>query len=333
MNKKIIFILILALIPGTTFACDLCSIYSSLESQKPKEGALGIGLIEQFTEYGKIQTDGKKIENDEHQRLSSSITQLLMTYGISKSFSLQASLPYINRRYTRLNGEMLEKGTEAGIGDITILGRMNALTHENGDFIFNLQLLGGVKLPTGNTDLLKENVDPMPMDETDHDHSVLKIHEGHDAHDLSSVHNHDLALGSGSIDFPLGINLLLEKGRAFLKGGAVYSARTKGDHSYRYADDLTWDIGPGYYMHLDHESSLAARLAVSGEHKGNDKGAEDEIHGDTSLTSLFIGPEVMASIDERLSADFGVDFPLQIDNSGTQSVASYRIRCGATYRF
>lgn len=328
---------------SAAYACDLCAIYTTVESQKPKEGSMRIGISEQFTEYGKVQQDGEKINNEMHQRLVSSITQLNISYDVSNSFGLHLTLPYINRRFSRIvGGETLERGTEAGIGDLTLLSRFNVLQHDDNDFIANIQLIAGVKLPTGDSDLLKEeshsdevnddHEEEMPSGEESHDH-MHDVHEGHEHESVASaIHNHDLALGSGSVDFPLGVNFLVEKGRIFAKGAVTYTARTEGDHDYRYADDLMWDFGPGYFVHLDHDSSAAVRVVLSGEHKANDKG-NGEIHGDTSLTSLFIGPEIIASLDDSLSADVRLELPVDIDNSGTQAVANYRLRAGVVYRF
>lgn len=327
----------------TAYACDLCAIYTSIDAQKPKEGSVRLGISEQFTEYGKVQKDGEKVNNEMHQRLVSSITQLNISYDVSNAFGLHFTLPYINRRFSRIiDGDSFEKGTEAGIGDIIILSRYNALQHEDSDFIATLQLVAGVKLPTGDTDLLKEeshtdeimdHEEEMPIIDEDLDDHMHDVHEGHDHESIASaIHNHDLSLGSGSVDFPLGFNFLVEKGRIFTKGAVMYTIRTEGDHDYRYADDLMWDFGPGYLVHLDHDSSVAARVVLSGEHKANDKGKR-EIHGDTSLTSLFVGPEMIVRVSDTLSADLGIDFPVNIDNSGTQAVANYRLRAGVVYRF
>lgn len=326
------------LIPSASYACDLCAIYTSIDSQKTKEGAFRLGLAQQFTEYGKIQNEGKKVNNESHQRMNSSITQILASYDVSNEFGLQLNLPYINRSYKRVtDGTNTESGTEAGLGDLSIIGRYNAINYSEGELIAIGQVILGVKLPTGDSDLLKheshnDTHDPIIDEEEDH-HGMIDAHEGHHHEQIeNAVHDHDLALGSGSIDFPIGVNFLLEKGRAFLRGGATYTARTEGDHDYRFADDLMWDFGPGYFVHLDHESFVAARVLLSGEHKGNDKGS-DGIHGDTSISTLFLGPQIKARVSESLFIDINWDLPLEIDNSGTQAVASYRLRGGLVYRF
>ena len=331
------------------YACDLCSIYNSVESQKPVDGSLRLGVVEQFTEYGKLQENGHKVDNEMHQRLNSSITQVVGAYDFSNAFGLQISLPYINRGFSRVEGGAVQKGTEAGIGDMTILGRYVPYQYRDGDALINVQLLGGVKLPTGDSDRLKEELseahhhgDEASMQGDDHDSTEMESikgnprHEGHDHEEesvASAVHGHDLALGSGSFDYPVGVSVLAEKGRVFAKGGVIYTIRTAGDHQYQYADDLMWDFGPGYYLHLDHESDVAVRAVLSGENKSKDSGKDKEIQGDTGITSMFIGPEINFVANSSLSGDIGLDLPIDINNSEFQAVASYRLRAGLTYRF
>lgn len=322
------------------YGCDLCAIYNSVESQKPVAGALRLGISEQFTEYGKLQEDGHKVDNAIHQRLTSSITQIVGAYDFTNNFGVQASLPYINRRFARAEGEVLEKGTEAGIGDTTIVARYSPYQYRDDDTLFNVQLLGGVKLPTGDSDRLKEELseDHHHGDDAgaeEHMHMEAR-HEGHDHGDemeASAVHGHDLALGSGSFDYPVGVTVLAEKGRAFAKGSAIYTIRTAGDHQYQHADDFMWDFGPGYYLHLDHGSNVAARVVLSGENKSKDSGKDGEIQSDTGITSMFIGPEISFGLGQSVSGDIALDIPVDINNSGLQAVASYRMRAGVTYRF
>lgn len=339
-------LLFLLLVGGdVASACDLCSVYCSVESHKPVAKRFQIGFAEQFTEYGTIKTEGHTIENEMHQRMNSSISQLFGVYDFSDRVGLQLTLPYISRRFARVEGEGLERGTEAGIGDMSIIARILAVQMRDEDLLFNLHLTGGVKLPTGNTDRLREELeehhatsddDLVLEDSHDHtEHSVVR-HGDEDHGDMmmeSVVHGHDLALGSGSVDLPLGFSILVEKGSAFLKGGLSYTVRTRGDHEYEYADDLMWNVGPAYYMRREQASSVALRVALSGEHKGKDTGRGGVRQDDTGTSSVFIGPELIVSMKETLSLEAGLDLPLDINNTGTQAVADYRLRAGISYVF
>ena len=90
--------------------------------------------------------------------------------------------------------------------------------------------------------------------------------------------------------------------------------------------------GPGVYLILSHQWTLALQGVVSGENKGTDtfqgKSAED-----TGITSVYLGPQVNVSWGGKLSGQIGLDIPVSLDNTALQTVPDYRIRAGLTWRF
>ena len=338
-RSAILAIILSGAVAPLAYSCDLCSIYNSLESQKGTAGALQLGVAEQFTSYSRIQNNGTFVDNDEHQRLSSSITQLFAGYNISNSVSAQISLPYINRRFARVEGESIDRGTEAGIGDLPIIVRYTPYNYRESDSAFTIQLLAGIKLPTGSSDRLKEeqqeNHHGQVDVQTDDGHMEVEAiprHEDHDHEASSVIHGHDLALGSGSVDFPVGARFFAESGRLFGAADFQYTIRNKGDYDYRYANDLLWNVGPAYYIVLHHDTTVALRANLNGEYKGKDFGNGEQQNG-TSINTMFLGPQVLIAAGGCLHGEFGVDFPVHQENSGLQAVASYRFRAGLTYRF
>src|SRR5262249_46848810 len=149
----------------------------------------------------------------------------------------------------------IDHGTESGIGDISLLGHFQPYRKETKRFTFSWTVLGGIKLPTGDTDRLKEEL---------HEEEVPGAPE-------SGIHGHDLTLGSGSIDGIVGTGIYLRSQRLFFTASMQYAIRTEGDFDYHFADDLTWMGGPGYFLALSEEWTLALALNVSGEHKEKDK--------------------------------------------------------------
>lgn len=314
---------------SSSWACDTCSLYHSLEQRVPKAETLHLSVSEQFTEYGKLQQGGSYVENTAHQRLSSSQTILAASYDLTDRFSLESSMPYINRRYTRLEGHDIERGTEAGIGDMTMLALYVPYRWMEQDSSFVAQIFGGLKIPTGKAGALaQESEEEAVVDEhADELHSLR-----HGAASESAVHGHDLALGSGSYDFPVGAALFYRQGRFFAEANTEYTIRTEGSYNYRYANDLLWRVGPAYYVYLNHDVSVAAKLNLSGQYKPKDT-ANGEKENDTSLNAVFWGPELNASIGDHFGTFLSYDLPWQIENSGFQAVASYRLRAGIRYRF
>jgi hypothetical protein len=313
-------ILICALLLSTASAraCDLCAIYNSVESQKLEEGSARVGLAEQFTYFGTIRNDGNFQANIHHQHLASSITQLYGQYDFSSRFGAQLTLPYINRRYTRFEDGAVERGTVAGLGDMSVLGKAIVYQHSGQESNAFWALSAGLKLPTGNSDRLGEEssespVPPPPGDE-------------------SAFHGHDLALGSGSVDVPVGSTFFAQYGRAFVTAEAQYVFRSEGTHDYTFADDFTWLLAPGYYVLLADGCSVMLRLDLSGERKGKDRRA-GEVEDDTRMRAWYLGPSLVGMWGSSLSGELALDLPIEIDNSGVQGVPDYKLRAAIVIRY
>jgi hypothetical protein len=147
----------------------------------------------------------------------------------------------------------------------------------------------------------------------------------------SGIHGHDLALGSGSVDGIVGASLFWSWRRAFLRASGQYAVRREGRFDYRYANDLIWSCGPGAYLALRHDRTLALHAAFSGETKGKDTLAGTRLD-DTAITSLYLGPGV--SIAWRgLAAELAAELPLRQNNTSLQIVPSFRLRGGLVWHF
>jgi hypothetical protein len=53
---------------------------------------------------------------------------------------------------------------------------------------------------------------------------------------------------------------------------------------------------------------------------------------DTGITSVFLGPRVVASYG-RWSGEVTAEFPVSIDNTALQVVPDYRLRGGISFHF
>jgi hypothetical protein len=148
----------------------------------------------------------------------------------------------------------------------------------------------------------------------------------------SGIHGHDLTLGSGSWDGIVGTSVFLRHHRFFFTGAVQYVIRSEGDYDYRFANDLIWNGGPGIYLALHERYTAALQLNCSGEHKRKDRfrGADAE---DTGITAVYLGPEVRVTWRDRMSAEVGADFPVNIDNTALQIVPDYRLRASISVRF
>jgi len=315
-----ILMLIVALFAITaqqSLACDLCAIYRSKEAKSSGPG-LNIGVFEQFTHFGTMRQDGHKTDNPAGQRLDSFITQFILGYQVNDSFGLQLNLPYIYRSFKRPDDSGgIDQGHVAGLGDMTLIADYRPFKYLTKDVILAFDLLGGVKFPTGSSDRIAEE-----LTETTPAPGVAE----------SGIHGHDLALGSGSYDAIVGGSFFARWRKLYTTAGLQYAIRSKGDFSYRYANDLAWFIKPGGYLWLNDNGTLGLNLALSGENKGKDRLA-GEVMEDTGMTSVFLGPELAYTWKENLSAEFGTEFPIVSRNTALQLVPDYRLRAALTWRF
>ena len=347
--KKIALLLML-LLAGAVFspatdahACDLCAIYSAQNIKDFSAGHVTAGVTEQLSSFNSVRLNGEWVPNTGHQSLSSSTTQLYGRYDFTDRVGAQLNLPFVSRDFKRIEDGELKKGSESGIGDMSILAIYSPLRISEDDFFARVSIRGGVKLPTGDSDRLREETEEGDEQgeahgdehETERSPTQILAHSGShgDSEAIpSAIHGHDLALGSGSLDYIVGVSGFVEKGAYFALADLQYAFRTEGDFDYRYQNDLLWSLGAGRYLLTEHEGSLSLKANLSGEYKGMDI-FDGNKADDTGINSIFLGPELDFTIGERVSGLAAVDLPLLLDNTAFQAVPDYRLRFGITYRF
>jgi hypothetical protein len=318
--KKFIYAVLAAASAQPVLACDLCSVYAANEARGEIGKGVFAGVAEQFTRFGTLQEDGLKVPNDANQSLDSSVTQILFGYNFNEHVGVQFNAPIIHRSFQRADGFDIDRGTESGIGDVSLVGHAQLIRHESKNQTFAWNVLGGVKFPAGSTRRLQEEV------------AELTAPPPPPGAPESGIHGHDLALGSGSYDGIIGTSVFARYKRVFLGASAQYTIRSKGDFDYQFANDLTWSGGPGALLVLNERFTLSLQANVSGETKDKDdfQGAKAD---DTGITSIYLGPEILLTWRGKLSAEFGVDVPVRIDNTALQIVPDWRVRGALTWHF
>ena len=298
-------------------ACDLCTVYNAVSASGVQGKGLSVGIAEQFTHFGTLKDEGQATANNLGQFLDSSITQIFSGYDFNPRFGLQLTVPVIVRSFRRANTGVAETGSESGVGDMTLHGRFSPYQKYTEHFSFHWGVLGGLKIPTGSTHRLDE-----------------ELAEGDEDPELpgSGIHGHDLTFGSGSWDGVVGTGVYTRWHRLLGTAELQYSLRSTGAIDYRFANDLHWNVGVGAYPLLRHTYTLAVQAKVSGEHKGLDTLAGVQAE-DTGITTVMMGPEFLFTWKYFLSVGLGADIPVMIHNTSLQSVPDYRIRTSIMWRF
>jgi len=285
------------------FGCDLCAIYSAQEAQGGGRGFFA-GVAEQFTDFDTFKSDGHSAPNPDGEYIDSLSSQLFAGYNFNQRLGVQFNLPLIWREY----GQVAAHGSEFGPGDASLTGNLQLYQKSLEDFRFTWTALGGIKFPTGDSSWLGR------------------------PDFAAGIGGHDLALGSGSFDGLLGTGFSTRWKRLFVNGQMQYAIRTEGAFQHQYANDWTWAGGPGVYLALRDDYTIALQGTVSGESKGKDTfgGVPDN---DSAETIVYVGPEISFTWSENFSAHIGADVPVSYGNSGDQIMPSYRIHAAVTWRF
>lgn len=305
------------LLASRALACDMCTVYSCPPAPVAAPLDLELGFAGQYTRFGSLRLDGARVPNEAGQRLHSSVAQFLAGYRVSDRFSLQVDVPYIYRSFRRPREETLDHGAVSGPGDLVIFGLLRPYRFADRDRAFAWDVLGGVKVPTGDSERLQEELTETPPA---------------GARQPSAIHGHDLALGSGSYDGVAGTELTARWRRLVGSASLHGFLRTEGDLEYRYANELDWTVKPGVYLWLTEPNALSLKCVVHGETKGRDtfRGERAE---DTGMRAVFVGPELNFTRDGAWNATLALEFPVELDNTALQAVPDQLARAALSWRF
>jgi len=329
--RVLLFGLILWLARGAS-GCDLCAIYNADTATGQSGSGFSLNVAEQYIPYRTVQRNGHELPPSslDQMYLDQSMTHIVPTWSFSRRFSASVSLPVIYQRYREMHllaaAPFVEttSGEQTGIGDLSLIGRCMVFHGSKGQAAATVNLLAGVKFPTGNPYWLKKEV------ELTRELDAL-YGPGHD-HAISGIHFSDLAFGSGSYDGVFGLTVNTRWSRLFCNGQFQYYLRTPGESGYEYGDEWMISGGPGAFLFLHESFTLSLQCLVSYDQMDSDTlvGRENPNSG---MTAIYLGPQVNLTFGERLSVNGGVDLPVSIENNGLQNVPDYRVHAGISFRF
>lgn len=299
-------------------ACDLHSLRtaSAIEDDSP---GFRLGLAEQWTHYGTLQDGDDEIGNPDDQFLNSSITQVVAGYRFAERLAAEVRLPLIRRHFQRPKHHAgVETDSETGFGDLAVLADWTAFRRDTDASTFRVDVAGGLELPSGNPDRLGEE-------------GGAHHHADADPETESGIHGHDLALGSGSVDGLVGLELFWARERVFFLAGLSYAIRGEGAFDYRYANDLQWAGGPGVLVWRGTNGQAAVQALLAGETKGQDE-QDGRTLTDTAATTLFAGPGLHVGW-KQFEGEVSVEIPVITHRTAVQIAPDVRVRGGLRWRF
>jgi hypothetical protein len=338
MNVILRSILALSALAGPGLACELCAIYNSSNALEKSGRGFLFTVAEQFISSHTTQLNGEEVRFTRPDYLDSSITHLVPGYNFSQLFGVSLNTPIVYRSFQRTDLRysltappvlFTEKGTEFGLGDLALIGRMTLFRKTQMKQGWVVNLLAGIKFPTGNTDRLKDEVEQARIFD-----SFVPPGTQHDplGHSISGVHQSDISPGSGSFDGILGMTVNARWEKWIFNTQVQYYLRTEGESSFQYGDELMVSGGPGRYLLLRDELTLSLQVNAAYETEARDHllGRESD---QTGQSVWYLGPQLNLTWGRHSSANLGVDVPLLISNNGLQIVPDYRVHAGLTWQF
>jgi hypothetical protein len=297
-------------------ACDLCAVYNATAARGEATTGWHVTLAEQFTHSGTLHENDDEVSDPIGQFRDSSITSLLLGYNFNKRFGLSVNLPFIVRDFKRVEGFEVERDTESGLGDMSLLGRYVLYAKPEHEYSVFLSLLAGVEFPTGDPDRLEEEANEVEVPGAPE----------------SGVHGDSLALGSGSYDFVTGFSANARWRQLAFATDLQYFIRTRGEFDYRFGNELSVSGSPGFYLLFREEMSLAVYASIIYETKERDRisGAKKD---EGILSVWYAGPGLILTWGENFSATLNGDLPLSVASRGVQTIPDYRIRGGLNWTF
>jgi hypothetical protein len=309
-------------------SCDFCMMGQGISPYLTSTGrglTLDVNYIESDNVYDKSQEISSGLQKEGWL-----IYSLTGFYAVTDRLSLMLTLPYAvksNFDYTPAVG-----GTPAstpgvltnGFGDITLSGRYTLFMRHTLESTFSLGFQGGVKFPTGSTDIRDVNGNPV------------------DRHALP---------GTGSFDFPVGFTSAYSfGGRYLVTADAVYTLTTNGSwagNTHRYGNSFNYNM-KGFYKFAPSEpseKSLFGFVGVSGETLGMERGILEDDGSYSFIENLSSGGTILfwdvglyanLSATTTLNLGFSKAFYHYMNydpNYDTDPGENYRIDAAITYLF
>lgn len=319
-------------------ACDLCAVYNANNSRNEASTGVLLTVSDQFVRFGTTLVDGRTVSVANPDQLDRLITHVVPSWNITPRFGVSLNIPVEWRSFQQTelryaaNGApsiVTQRGSATELGDMSLIGRFTLFQFQEMESSFSLNLLAGVRFPTGDTSRVRDEVEQAEIYE-----SFLPAGTPHDplGHSIASIHQHDLSPGWGAYSGVFGVTLNGRWQRWLFNGQFQYYLNTPGAADFTQGNELILSGGPGYYVFLgDHCTVSLQANAVF------DQMARDRILGRlsdrTGRSATYLGPQLALTVGRRFSANAGADLPVHFDNQGFQSVPDYIVHTGLTWRF
>ncbi len=243
-----------------------------------------------------------RTSDPQHRSLEEHRAVLGVDYGLLPELTLSLLVPSVYRE-ARVGSRRLES---FGLGDVAALGKFRLFKVDGRRRSFNLSLVGGLELPTGET---RERDDGGRLDPT-------------------------LQPGSGSWDPFAALTATGDLDLWRFDAHAFYKLNTEGAQDFREGDFFSFEVDAAYrFFYTEYPGPTAsARVGLQWRQTGRSK-QDGRTREDSGSHQLFLRPGLSYHPIPALDVSVSVDIPLYQYFHGRQLALDYRWFAAIGLRF
>ncbi|KAA3611877.1 MAG: transporter [Planctomycetota bacterium] len=232
--------------------------------------------------------DGSSTITDPFARkLTEDRSVLGIDYGLDRDFGVSVLVPWVRR-------ELESGGTKfnaSGPGDLALLGKYRLLRHEGQASGYGVALVGGLEVPTGETDEVDQGLLLAPS----------------------------LQPGTGAWNPFAAISGTYGVDRARFDATVFYKMNTEGAQQLESGDFLSVSVAAAYrFLHFKYPGpTFGARLGLQWRHEGRATSAGVRV-ANSGADELLLNPALSIHPIPSMDLNLGVRIPILQDYQGQQ---------------
>lgn len=264
------------------------------------------------TQEATLKEGTESVTDPQDQAVTTFEEDFTLVYGATRDLTLGATLPILERRL-RFDGPAGERRTITadGLGDLTLVGAYRFFRSDVERGTTQFSLLGGLKLPSGATDIEDSNLPRLTGA------SGIRLPPS-------------LQLGSGSVDGIVGLAGFRNMDRLTFYADVQGKLNTEGSQDFEAGDRLFYDLTADYVLLPGRNMFLILELngVVTERAEQRDKTVRN-----SGGHLLFLSPGLQYLPIPPLILEVGVQIPIFRDLNGRQLAPDWSVVVGLRYLF
>lgn len=266
------------------------------------DGGTRVSLSHVYRHKSDLYSGDDEVSNPLDLEFEEHRVVLGIDHGLRADLTLSALVPWVAKELDSNVGD----SDGRGLGDVTLLAKFRAHKRDWQRGIFQVSLIGGIEIPTGETDERQGGTRVPPR----------------------------LQPGTGAWSPIAAVSTNVNLDRFRLDGLALYKLNTEGDQDYERGDFLALGVGATWrFLHTKYPGPTAGtRLGLLWRHEDRDEQDGASVPN-TGSDQLLLQAGVVWHPLPNIDLSLEVDFPLYQDFKGVQLGLDYRTFLAAGFRF